>query len=109
MDATMENTGREDLRKIRRRQQDHLRVQPQALLTGHRRLVKVDHRQTDEVQRESEQALIGGKCLEIDLGERMVIGLACCLHDKACWWRSVGFYTTSLRRGVEQLQFPSLA
>ena len=43
-------------------------------------------------------------------------------HDKACWWRSVEFYTTSLRSrlawfarslrlacGVEQLQLPSWA
>ena len=39
MDATTEKTGREDLREIRRRHHDHLRVQPHGLLTQHRRLV----------------------------------------------------------------------
>ena len=34
-----DDTGGEDLREIRRRQQDHLRVQPQGRLTRHRRLV----------------------------------------------------------------------
>ena len=52
MDATTENTGGEDLREVRQRQQDHLRWQPRGLLTRHRRLVGVDHRQAHEVQRE---------------------------------------------------------
>ena len=34
------------------------------------------------------------------LQRRMVIGLACRWRGKACWWRSVGFCTTSLRRKV---------